>query len=120
MSRSDASLIDGNTSSWLQMVNTNILGTALITRAIVQVSEQVVMEYLLGIDSSMEWRTHSVTGVRALQLIEGWALLNCVCAHDKLSCSQGHRHYEFESDVRLLSCNAACTVQASRTTRVVV
>eukprot|EP00775_Hariotina_reticulata_P003582 gene3582-3848_t len=36
LSRNDASLFDGNTSSWVEMVSTNILGNAMATRMAVQ------------------------------------------------------------------------------------
>ncbi|KAG2499561.1 hypothetical protein HYH03_002506 [Edaphochlamys debaryana] len=36
MSRNDASLFDGNISSWVEMLSTNVLGTCMMTRAVVQ------------------------------------------------------------------------------------
>lgn len=36
MSRNDASLFSGNTSSWVEMVSTNILGTCMCTREVLQ------------------------------------------------------------------------------------
>lgn len=36
MSRNDASLFEGNVSSWVEMLSTNVLGTAMCTRAVVQ------------------------------------------------------------------------------------
>lgn len=36
LSRSDASLMDGNVASWVEMLSTNVLGTAMTTRAVVQ------------------------------------------------------------------------------------
>ena len=38
MGRNDASLIDGNTASWVEMVSTNTLGVCMCTREAVQVS----------------------------------------------------------------------------------
>lgn len=37
MSRNDASLFDGNISSWIEMLSTNVLGTCMMTRAVIQV-----------------------------------------------------------------------------------
>lgn len=37
MSRNDASLFDGNIGSWVEMLSTNVLGTCMMTRAVVQV-----------------------------------------------------------------------------------
>ncbi|EFJ51130.1 hypothetical protein VOLCADRAFT_73358 [Volvox carteri f. nagariensis] len=36
MSRNDASLFDGNIGSWVEMLSTNVLGTCMMTRAVVQ------------------------------------------------------------------------------------
>lgn len=36
MSRNDASLLDGNVASWVEMLSTNVLGTAMTTKAVVQ------------------------------------------------------------------------------------
>lgn len=38
MGRDDASLMDGNTASWVEMVSTNTLGVCMCTREAVQVS----------------------------------------------------------------------------------
>jgi hypothetical protein len=37
MSRNDASLIDGNVASWVEMLSTNVLGTAMTTKTVLQV-----------------------------------------------------------------------------------
>ena len=37
MGRNDASLMDGNTASWVEMVSTNTLGVCMCTREAVQV-----------------------------------------------------------------------------------
>lgn len=37
MGRDDASLMDGNTASWVEMVSTNTLGVCMCTREAVQV-----------------------------------------------------------------------------------
>ncbi len=37
MSRNDASLFEGNIGSWVEMLSTNVLGTCMMTRAVVQV-----------------------------------------------------------------------------------
>lgn len=39
VSRKDASLIDGNTAAWVEIVSTNILGTCLCTREVIKVSK---------------------------------------------------------------------------------
>eukprot|EP00955_Chlamydomonas_euryale_P076558 362713-Chlamydomonas_euryale.AAC.21 len=36
MSRNDAGMFDGNVASWVEMLSTNVLGTAMCTRAVVQ------------------------------------------------------------------------------------
>ncbi|PNW78908.1 hypothetical protein CHLRE_09g394102v5 [Chlamydomonas reinhardtii] len=36
MSRNDASLFEGNIGSWVEMLSTNVLGTCMMTRAVVQ------------------------------------------------------------------------------------
>ncbi|KXZ54697.1 hypothetical protein GPECTOR_4g765 [Gonium pectorale] len=36
MSRNDGSLFDGNVGSWVEMLSTNVLGTCMMTRAVVQ------------------------------------------------------------------------------------
>ncbi|GIL48537.1 hypothetical protein Vafri_5038, partial [Volvox africanus] len=36
MSRNDASLFDGNIGSWVEMLSTNVLGTCMMTRAVIQ------------------------------------------------------------------------------------
>ncbi|KAL6748634.1 P-loop containing nucleoside triphosphate hydrolase protein [Haematococcus lacustris] len=36
MSRNDASLMNGNVNSWVEMLSTNVLGTAMTTRVVVQ------------------------------------------------------------------------------------
>ncbi len=41
LSRSQSSLFDGRVEHWLEMVSTNILGTAMITRAALQVGDWV-------------------------------------------------------------------------------
>ncbi len=35
LSRADASLMEGNISSWMEMLGTNVMGTAMVTRAII-------------------------------------------------------------------------------------
>jgi len=36
LSRNDASLLDGNVASWVEMLSTNVLGTAMATKAVLQ------------------------------------------------------------------------------------
>lgn len=40
LSRSQSSLFDGRLENWLEMISTNILGTAMMTRAALQVRSQ--------------------------------------------------------------------------------
>ncbi len=42
MSRNDASLFEGNIGSWVEMLSTNVLGTCMMTRAVVQVGGWLV------------------------------------------------------------------------------
>ncbi len=38
MSRNDASLFEGAVGSWVEMLSTNVLGTCMMTRAVIQAS----------------------------------------------------------------------------------
>jgi NADP-dependent 3-hydroxy acid dehydrogenase YdfG len=39
LSRNDASLMEGNVASWVEMLSTNVLGTAMTTKTVLQVGQ---------------------------------------------------------------------------------
>lgn len=41
MSRNDASLFEGNVASWVEMLSTNVLGTCMTTKAVLQVGVEL-------------------------------------------------------------------------------
>lgn len=45
MGRNDASLFDGNTASWVEMVSTNTLGVCMCTREAVQVRNLISLAW---------------------------------------------------------------------------
>ncbi len=49
MGRNDASLFDGNTASWVEMVSTNTLGVCMCTREALQVCIPVNMQVALAL-----------------------------------------------------------------------
>lgn len=49
MGRNDASLFDGNTASWVEMVSTNTLGVCMCTREALQVCTPVNMQVALAL-----------------------------------------------------------------------
>lgn len=79
MSRNDASLFEGNIGSWVEMLSTNVLGTCMMTRAVVQVggrrgSGRAAGTHLARLFVEVWWRRRTRTRGKQVALHRLWAL----------------------------------------------
>lgn len=100
MGRNDASLFDGNTASWVEMVSTNTLGVCMCTREAVQVKMRHLTVFLL--------REGASACAQSCNLVKCCKLVCIAYGADKLTCL-----FELQSKVTSAMCVCSMHMQSA-------